>query len=382
MARRLAHLSVLISLVFLLTLCVGASALAQGGLALSGNFYRQEFNLPQGASLSSPDIYVVVFNNSNGPFTVRMQTVTPGGVQLALSETEFVLNAGEQKRIVVGVVVGQEAVPGDYGISVIAECQKSSTGGIQLLGAAAQEASLTVTGDAATVQIACVSPSGDAVPAVVKLLRKAADQSFEQGQSDTGSLDVRVAPGDYVASAHIGGKVLAEESFSIGTDESKEIRLTLKTVYVEGFGALPSYNSQTGQLAFAQVVYTINNLHQAFPDVKAILQVQRDGQPLDEITVATMAPLEKGRMGSSYPYIPSDGWVAATYAFRLVLQIEGEPYTASAPAELVVGPDVVPGGGKPTNWLLIGGIAVAAVAVAAAAIFLLSKRRPRPETSG
>ena len=67
MSRRLAHLSVLMSLAFVLTLCVGASALAQGGLALSGNFYRQEFNLPQGAVLSSPDIYVVVFNNSNAP---------------------------------------------------------------------------------------------------------------------------------------------------------------------------------------------------------------------------------------------------------------------------------------------------------------------------
>lgn len=78
----------LLSLLLMASLLMAPPAFA-GGLAMSGSFYRQEFEIPQGTSLNTPDVYVVVFNNSDEEFNIRMTTETPTGVELLLSEKDF-----------------------------------------------------------------------------------------------------------------------------------------------------------------------------------------------------------------------------------------------------------------------------------------------------
>jgi len=363
----------ILTLLLLAGLLMPAPAFA-GGLAMSGSFYRQDFEIPLGTSLSTPDVYVVVLNNGSEDFNISMSTETPTGVELVLSAKDFTLKASEQKKIDISIKVSESAVPGNYQLRVTAEAHKEGAG-IQLLGAAGQTARLTVTGEAASVEIAAVTPDGGAVPAMVKLYKQSGNQNFNVGYSETGSLKMKVAPGNYLAEAYVAGNKLADKTFSVAANETKKITLEIKTVYFEGFSIVPNYNTETKELAFAQVVYTVNNLLQPFPEAKVILKVTKGGAPLDETTLATLAPLEKGRAGLSYNYIPADGWQKTTYTFKLELQIGGKPYVSSREEKLELGTGASSATPGNINWLLIGGIAGGVVILVLIIIILMMRRR-------
>jgi hypothetical protein len=362
----------LLSLLLMASLLMPPPAFA-GGLAMSGSFYRQEFEIPQGTSLNTPDIYVTVFNNGDDDFNVRITTQTPTGVELLPSEKDFPLKTGEQKRVTIGVNVTEAAVPGKYSLKVNVEAYKEGTG-IQLLGSAGQTADLTVTGDAASVEVTAITPGGGPIPSLVKLYKQAGSQNFNVGYSETGSLKMKVAPGKYLAEAYVAGRMLADTTFSIAANESKKITMEVKTVYFEGFGIVPNYNTETDELAFAEVVYTINNLFAAFPEAKVVLKVNKDGAPLDETTLATLAPLEIGRVGLSYNYIPAGGWRKASYGFMLELNIDGKPYVTSKEEKLELGGGTTASAGG-INWLLIGGIAGGVVILVLVVIIVMMRRR-------
>ncbi len=354
---------------FIVSLVLPSAAAAQGGLALSGSFYRQEFKVPQGTSIETPDVYVVVFNNSSSDMNVRMTTEAPSGVELVLSDSDFPLPAGQQKKVTVAVKVSEAIAPGEYKLRVTAEAYREGAG-IKLLGAAGQTAKLTVTGEAGTVEVVALTPDGSPLPARVTLYRQAANGRLSVGYSDTGSLKMRVAPGDYIAEAYMGGSKLAEESFTIAANQTKKIVLQAKTVYFEGFTVAPNYSAETKKLVFAEIVYTVNNLFQPFPQGKVVLKVTKGGSPLEEVNLITLAPLEKGRVELSYNYIPREGWQKAEYRFKLELWIGDKPYTSSKEEVL----DLTTEGLGGMNWLLIGGIAAAALLVIIILVFTLRRR--------
>jgi type 1 fimbria pilin len=345
-----------------------------GGFAMSGSFYRQDFEIPVGTTLSTPDIYVVVFNNSDEDFNIKMTTEAPTGVELMLSEKDFPLKAGEQNKVEIGVNVSDAAVPGKYTLKVTAEAHKEGTG-IQLLGSAAQTAKLTVIGESASVEIATVTPDGGPVSALVRLYKQSGNQNLNVGYSETGSLKQKVSPGNYLAEAYVGGNKLADKSFSMAANETKKITLEVKTVYFEGFGIVPNYNTGTKELAFAEVDYSVNNLLEPFPEAKVVLKVTRGGAPLSDTNLATLAPLEKGRVSLSYNYIPSGGWQKTTYIFKLNLIIDGKPYVSSKEEKLELGAG---GTSKPAgniNWFVIGAIAGGVVILIVIIIILMMRRR-------
>ena len=361
-----------LSLMLMISLLMAQPAKA-GGLAMSGSFYRQEFEIPLGTSLSAPDVYVMVLNNSDEDFSISIATEAPAGVELVLSARDFTLKAGEQKRIDIGVKVSEAATPGNYTLRVTAEAHKEGTG-IQLLGAAGQTAKLTITGEAASVEIATITPDGGAVPAMVKLYKQSGNQNYNVGYSDTGSLKMKVAPGNYLAEAYVAGNKLANKTFSIAANETKKITLEIKTVYFEGFSIVPNYNTKTKELAFAEIVYSVNNLLESFPEAKVILKVTEGGTPLDETILATLAPLEKGRVGLSYNYFPGSGWQETTYVFKLDLLIGGQFYVSSKEEKLELGS----GGSSVTgnvNWLLIGAMAGGLVILILIIIIIMMRRR-------
>ncbi len=366
-ARQLAPLAAFLVLSLLLPPAVSA----QGGLALSGSFYRQDFKVPQGASIESPDVYVVVFNNSGSDMNVRLASEAPPGVELVLSESQFRLPAGQQKKVTVAVKVSEAAAPGEYQLRVTAEALGEGVG-IKLLGAAGQTAKLTVTGEAASVEVVALTPDGSPLPARVTLYRQTTGARLSVAYSDTGSLKVRVAPGEYIAEAYMDGSKIAEERFRIAANESKRIVLQAKTVYFEGFSVVPNYSAETKKLVFAEVVYTVNNLFQPFPQAKVVLKVTKEGSLLDEVGLITLAPLEKGRVELSYNYIPKEGWQKAEYRFKLELWIEGKLYTSSKEEVLDLAKEGLGGG---INWLFIGAVGGALALVLIIVLVFASRRR-------
>lgn len=382
----------------LLAALVAAMALAPaahaqgGGLAMSGSFYRQSFEIPQGSSVNAPSIYVIVFNQGSEEFGVRMAWEAPAGVQVLLSEQEFALKPGEQKKVMVGVAVSRETPAGEYAINLTAESFKADAQGIQLLGAAGQSARLVVLGESAIVQARTVSPSGDPVPATVRLFKLVGDDQREVAYSETGVLEATVSPGRFAAVAYMGGQRLGEETFDIANGEAKTVTLTVATVYFEGFGVVPNYRTDDGTLAFADIVYTLNNLYAAFPEATTILSVDRDGAPLTQIQMATLAPLEKGSIGLHYAFIPADGWVAGEYAFQALLSIGGQTYAASPVQTLRVEPaaeaspagkDTVAAQSRPNagglNWTLMLSAAGGTVLIGIVPILARRRKKARPE---
>lgn len=370
---------------WLVTTLLVAVPVKAGGLALSGSFYRQDFVMPVGSTLSSPDVNVIVFNNGDTDFSIKMSSETPPGVKLFFSENDFELKAADQKTVEISIEVGQEVIPGDYELEITAEAYTGGEG-IQLMGAAGQTAKLTITGESALVEIATVSPDGEPIPAVIRLFRQINSDTFDVGYSENGTLKTRVAPGNYVTSAYVAEKKLAEESFSVSAGEEKTILLELKTVFFEGFSIVPFNDKNTGKLAMAQVVYAVNNLYAAFAQAEVVLNVSHDGTPLDETVLVNLTPLEKGKIELSYNYIPAEGWQPGIYRFQLKLMIDGEPYIVSAEKELEnIGPSPLtttpPPGGK-FNWSLAGGIAGGAVLVVIAAVIavMILRKRVKPES--
>lgn len=377
------------------SICFGGLPVqAAGGFALSGSFYVQDFKMPQGSSLSVPDSYIVVFNNSDDDFNVKLTTETPMEVELILLERDFLLKSGQQQKLEVGIEVGLDAVPGEYTIGITVEPYREGGSGIQIMGAARQEARLTVTGEVASVVITSVNPGGESVSTMVRLYRQVNNETRGIGFSETGNLEIRVAPGNYTASAYVAGKLVAEESFSVSADEEKEILLTVHTVYFEGFGIVPHYDKNTDKLAMAKIVYAVSNLLQSFPQAEVKLKISQNGVPLEEATLITLSPLEKGRIELSYNYIPAEGWEEGIYGFRLELNISGEVYTATAEKELhangmspppvkekeaekneTLAPVPPPAAASGSfNWVLVGSIA-GVVVVLTVVIIAVARRR-------
>jgi hypothetical protein len=350
----------LLALLLFAAVCPGIVPVnADGGIAMSGSFYQQAFQIPQGSEISGPDIYVVVFNNGSEEMEVRMSTQAPDGVHIVLSQTSFTLESLGHLQIPVSVEVDTDAVPGSYDINITAEAYKRDTAGIQLAGAAGQTASLTVLGESGTVSIQATSPDSSPIISNVRLYRVVEGKNREVAYSETGFLEARVAPGSFYAVSYIGGINLAEEYFDVASGETRSITLSGATVYFEGFDIVANYNESDEKLAFVQIVYTVKNLYQRISEGQVILTVKRGGVLLPEVVMATLSPLETGRVGLNYNYIPSDNWAAGEYEFQLILKLDGKQYTSSSVKNLSVADS---GGGiaaffssiNPYVWAAIG----------------------------
>ncbi|MBM3132462.1 MAG: hypothetical protein FJZ95_05455 [Chloroflexi bacterium] len=375
------ELAPLLVLVLAAISCIPAAARAEGGIAISGSFYRQDFELPQGASISGPSIDVVVFNNSSENLSVRMLTEAPQGVNIVLSSQDFTIAPGGQQKVLVEVQATEDAVPGTYELAITAESFKTAQGGgLQVLGAAGQTASVTVVGESARVMVQTRSPDGDPVVSVIRLFKQIGNELHEFAFTDTGLLEARVSPGNFLASAYIGDQKLTEKTFNVGANEEKSVDLEVSTIYFSGFGAVPYYGSD-GKLGFAKLVYTIKNVYQPVESPEVVVLVTRDGVSQESIPVASMTTLGIGAVELSYSYVPSEGWTDGRYGFKLRLDLEGKPYANSIEQFLDVAgtaasSDTV--GKSETNVpLVVGGVCGALVLAIGARYLLMRRRRAR-----
>jgi len=373
LARHLARARILalaILIVALLGFAFPVTVKAQG-LAISGNFYRQHFELIPGQSLTTPEIYVVVFNHGEDDLRVKLTTQVPIGVELVLPTTDFTLAPGENRQLEVGVNVGLQVPPGDYDLILTAEAFREGEG-IKLTGAAQQQAKLTVSAEAGEVDISTVSPQGEPFLTTIRLYKQIEGQNLPCGYSETGNLKTRLTPGDYLVEAYYQGAKVAEETFSLAADEHKTITLVPKTVYIEGFAVVRNWYSETGEFAFAKIVYNINNTYQPLKDVTAVLKVSFEDKLVEETELISLPTLDVGTTTGSQTYIPSEGWQQhGTYNFKIELYSQGNIYAQSQEVQMLAEPAKE---SAPVNWLLIGGI-VAGVAIIGVVAYLMVRRR-------
>ena len=363
-----------LTLFLLLAGIFGATTVtADVSIAISGSFYLQKFQIPQGSFVGGPSIDVVVFNEGTEPFGVRMRTETPTGVNIYLSNYDFVLEAGGQQQVIVAVEVTPDALPGEYTIGVAAEAYVDGTGGIQVMGSAAQRAPLLVVGESATVVADTVGPSGQPIAATIRLFKVIDGADYEFAYSTTGHLEATVSPGHYRAEAYSNGELLAEEEFDVAAGQESSLTLTINTMYFEGFAINPAYNTETGELGYVQVAYTVTNVYQEVANAEVKLMVTLNGTPLEETSILSLNPFNVGRMGVPYNYSPANGWQGGTYGFSLRLYVDGQLYAGTQEQTLELG-----GGGSSTNWLIFVLVGLAGGLVIGG-IIVFFKRRKKPD---
>jgi len=358
--------------ILLAGLLTAMPARADGGIAISGSFSSQIFEIPQGSSVGGPSINVVVFNQSSTQINVTMVTEAPAGVTIDLSYTNFALQPGEYRQVQIGVAVSPDVPPGQYQISVTAQASYEGAGGVQVLPAAGETASLVVTGEAASVTVDTVGPSREPVVAVIRLFKVINGSNYEVSYSNTGHLEARVSPGSFVVSAYSNGDKLAEQSFDVIANEEKSLTLTVETVYFEGFRITPAYHTQTHELGYVQIAYTLTNVYQPMANAEVRLVVTLNGASLEEVSLLTQNPLDVGSIGVPYHYVPAWGWEKGTYGFSLQLYVDNQLYAFTTEQTLEVG---VARASRSWMWIIIaiigGGLGLLGLGV------LVLRRRKR-----
>lgn len=355
---------------------------AAGGIAMSGSFSSQNFQIPQGSSLSAPSVDIVVFNNLDDVIAIRMSTQAPVGVTVNLSETDFTLASGGQKSLSINIEVTEDAFTGNYSISITAEAVKEGVQGVQILGSARQTAPLQVLGESAIVNVQAISPDGTPVISTIRLFKQIGSNLYEFAYSETGVLDaVVVSPGSYVVEGYVGGQLLDSESFDIAAGETKTLTLTTGTIYFEQFDILEYSNTDTGEFAFAEMVYTIKNVYEQVENAVVMLEVKRNGTFLEQKQIGSFSPLVIGSVGQSYQYTPIGGWINGNYSFKLIINIDGAIYTSSPERQIDIGGgNGSPDTGNDSNMPLIVGIVCAVVLLLDIAFYMIYRSRKAKHT--
>ncbi len=378
---------ILIALVLLACPLFIAQAQAQGGIAISGGFYRQSFEIPRGSSVSASSVDVVVFNQGDGDLGVMMSWKAPEGVNVVLSRDEFTLGPGAQQKILVEVQVAEDAIPGVYKDAVVVTAESytdAAAEGIQLVGSSSQSADLTIPGESAFITAQAVGPDGNPVNCQIRLYRVDGEQIFEIDRSGNGILETRVAPGTFLARAYVGTDMMAEETFEVIADDDKTISLVVETIFFEDFSVLENIDNSSGKLVFVQLVYTVKNLYEPVSNAEVILQVTHDEELLGEYSTGTWDPLDIGRMGLNYTYVPLTGWASGTYGFKLRLNVDGQLYASTLEEKVVVSDGVVVGGngsdgdndtGGGLNSIIIGVIIAVVILIIISGTYFMVRRK-------
>ena len=350
-------------------------ALADEGIAMSGTFAGQKYEIPSGSSVSSSEIFVTVISGYQYNIGIQMTCVTPVGVNINLSKTDFTIDPGESQSISIEIQTTEDAAAGNYTISIKATPYITNPGGVQILPEITQTASLSVIGESADVTINAVSPDGTPVTAELRLFKliEGRNQEVAYGIS-TLSLNATVAPGTFLAQAYVGGQLLDEEWFDIAANDNKTIELTAGTIYFENPGILPYYNEDTGELAFINIYYTVRNVYEPVDNVAIKLLVTLDGNTIEQKDHSTIPTLVIGRASGSIDYFPYSG--NGEYGFTLQLFVGGNPYTNSPEMTFDVGDNGGSSGSDDnSNIPLIAGIVCAVAILLSIAYFMIHRSR-------
>lgn len=108
---------------------------------------------------------------------------------------------------------------------------------------------------------------------------------------------------------------MVREESSLQADETKDIAVVVHTAFTYGFSAVPNYYEYTGEIAFVNLVYTIKNIYQPLPRIRATLRVSLDSELLEE-EIISLPTLDVGSIEGSYKMCQLRGGRAAPIPSR------------------------------------------------------------------
>lgn len=302
----------------MITLASVTQVKAAEGFGASGPFAGYHYKLVQGESIEIPQINVIFFNNYNTDIQVQLEATVPTGVTIDLESDLITMEANSIMTVPVRITTSEDAPAGSYVIGVAAEVIPDEIEGIQIIGSAKLSARLSIYGEAGRYQIRTETAKGDPFEGDLTIYRKEDNNLLTPvGYSDDGTFSDRVIPGTYVAQVYYGTKKVVDHEFVIQDGDDLDIVLIAQTVFIKTFLVGPEFNEETDLLRNTQIVYTIENIYEPINNARVMLVVERDGEEIDNVEILFTGYLATGEFDGRFNYIPTRGWRAGEYSFKL-----------------------------------------------------------------
>ena len=349
-----------------------SQVMAQGGFGVSGTFAGYHYKLIPGEQIDSENIYISFFNNYEIEIDVQVSYQAPQGVVFLVEQEIIRIPAGETVRLPIGIALSNDAVPGDYVVTVFAQVLPGDVEGITAVGSAGLNARLSIFGEAGRVTIRSLTTKGDPFRADLELFRVEDDGTlFSVAARETRLVD-RVVVGNYIARAYYQGRVIAEESFRVNANDVLSIDLIARTVFVRSFNVDPVFFDNRNVLASTTISYSLENVYETVNNIQLELVVRLDGEVIDQVEMFLAPVLNVGRTEGRFTYIPRQGWREGTYEISIRLYeldarfTDGQfLYDETAPYSFVVPGSVIDGAVNilQVALLAIGGLIVVLITI-------------------
>ena len=365
-------------------LALQPSVEAQGGFGVSGTFAGYHYKLVPGEQLDSENIYASFFNNYDIPIDVQISYQAPQGVNFLIETTLVSIPAGQTIRVPIGVALSNDAVPGDYVVTVFAQVLPGNVEGITAIGSAGLNARLSIFGEAGRVTIRSLTTKGDPFRATVELFRVEDDGALFSVNSRESTLSDRVVVGNYIARAYFEGRTIAEEAFVVNNNDVITIDLIARTVFVRSFNVEPIFFEDRNILASTAVSYSLENVYETINNIQLELVVRLGDEIIDEVEMFLAPVLNVGRTEGRFTYIPPRGWQEGTYEVSIRLyELDARfpngqfLYDETAPYSFAVPASVVGGGVNILQVALLAIVGLLIVLSTALVVIVLKDRYPQ-----
>ena len=293
--------------------------LGAAGIGMSGSLTDlSPLEVPQGGSVSSNDLFIVVFNFRDTESTVNLSAIAPPGIEVSFTpnETVFTLPPHGHRRIRVAVHVDPTVPPGEYQVVVQANLVLGKPhGAVQVVPGAAQKLILRVVGQYSVVNVVALDPAGEPIRNALIRLYRPISGVLRSVVDSYGRLSARVVPGRYVVRVYLAGEKAAEKTVVLKPFETRNITLHPIIVYVENFVVKPIL--QDGKPVGVKLNIVVKNIYRVIQDASIVLVVKRNGKLLEERMLVKQSTLPLGRSDYELDYLPPGGMEPGNYTFQV-----------------------------------------------------------------
>ena len=311
---------------------VSQASTINNSLGISGSFANYQYVMVPDETLSHPNVFVRFFNNYSVDIEIELFAETPEHVTINLEEEIYAIPALEQIMFSVEITTTSVVTPGEYRIFFGANIVEDVVDGISLVGTARLGANLSILGEAAELDITTITPKGNPIPAQLDLFRlgEGTGPALPVRQSLDGTLNARLAVGNYVIEATYDDYLVAKETFTLVHLEEKVIVLMANLIQVTSFTVLPQFyesEDETELLGSMQATYAITTLFESLENIRMYMVVSLDGTFLEKTLIARLFLLSEGSFMFYQNFVPTNGWSEGTYTFSLASYQVGESNT-------------------------------------------------------
>lgn len=333
---------------------VALSVKAENSFGISGTFTDYRYKMVPGESITTPDVYVMFFNNYDTEITVEYYTSGPEGVEFLFDNIPVKIPANKTVKVPISLKVDEKTVPGNYEIGVAAKVIPDEVNGVILAPSTKLNATISILGEAGEFIIKTVDYQEEPFKSTIRLYREDDDGTYAVATSETGILEDRMVPGNYTAYAYYNEQEIGRKKFTLKANDDLEIILPVETVFIPTFSATAQFESNGELIRNAQLVYTIDNIFNPIENAKLILSVLRNEEKLETTELLAFPTLLVGKTEGRYSYIPSNAWENGVYTFKLQVLDQNNQVLANSFEQSILVDQF------PFNWIpvLIGTIGV------------------------